>query len=108
LPLALGGFSFGGFIAAAAAQRLDEGDKPRRMVLIAPSTEKQQVPGVPAGSVVIHGDVDELVPLRATLEWARPQSLPVVVFPGVGHFFHGQLGLLRSVVVRELRGRDAV
>jgi alpha/beta superfamily hydrolase len=108
LPLALAGFSFGGFIAAAAAERLGESDKARCIVLVAPSTEKQQVPSVPADSIVIHGDADDLVPLGATLGWARPQSLPVIVFPGVGHFFHGQLGLLKSVLVRELRGRDAV
>ena len=36
--------------------------------------------------------VDDVVPLAATLAWARPQHLPVIVFPGVGHFFHGQLG----------------
>jgi hypothetical protein len=108
LPLALAGFSFGGFIATAAAERLGDADKPRRLVLVAPSTEKQQVPAAPADSVVIHGDVDELVPLAATLAWARPQSLPVIVFPGVGHFFHGQLALLKSVVVRELRGRESL
>jgi alpha/beta superfamily hydrolase len=34
------------------------------------------------------------------LDWARPQSLPVIVVPGVGHFFHGQLPLLKSLVVR--------
>ncbi|MDQ2736607.1 MAG: alpha/beta fold hydrolase [Pseudomonadota bacterium] len=108
LPLALAGFSFGGYIAAAAAARLGDGDKPRRLVLVAPSTEKQQVPAVPPDSIVIHGDIDELVPLESTLAWARPLALPVIVFPGVGHFFHGQLGLLKSVVLRELRGRDAV
>jgi hypothetical protein len=108
LPLALAGFSFGGFIVAAAAERLAEADPPRRIVLVAPSTQKQQLPAVPAGSVVIHGDADELVPLEATLGWARSQSLPVIVFPGVGHFFHGQLGLLKNVVMRELRGLDAV
>jgi alpha/beta superfamily hydrolase len=46
-----------------------------------------------------------VVPLSATLAWAKAQSLPVIVFPGVGHFFHGQLGLLKSVVVRELLPR---
>ena len=108
LPLALAGFSFGGFIAAAAHERLGEGDPPRCIVLVAPSTEKQQVPAVPADSIVIQGDADELVPLAATLAWARPQSLPVIVFPGVGHFFHGRIALLKNVVVRELRGRAAV
>ena len=42
---------------------------------------------------MIHGETDDVVPLAATLDWARPQSLPVIVFPGVGHFFHGQLAL---------------
>ena len=51
---------------------------------------------MPADTVVIHGESDDVVPLAATLDWARPQSLPVIVFPGVGHFFHGQLGLLKN------------
>jgi alpha/beta superfamily hydrolase len=43
------------------------------------------------------------VPLAATLAWARPQSLPVVVVPGGGHFFHGQLTLLKDIVLRAWR-----
>jgi alpha/beta superfamily hydrolase len=61
------------------------------------------VPAVPSDTVVIHGETDDVVPLAATLDWARPQSIPVIVFPGVGHFFHGQLGLLKSVVIRQLQ-----
>ena len=97
------GFSFGGYVAAEAASRLPDGDKPERLVLVGPSTQKQQVPPVPADTVVIHGETDDVVPLSATLDWARPQSIPVIVFPGVGHFFHGQLGLLKSVVIRQLQ-----
>jgi alpha/beta superfamily hydrolase len=102
LPLLLAGFSFGGFVAVEAAQRLHPDAKPRRLVLIGPSTEKQQVADVPADTLVIHGEVDDVVPLAATLAWARPQHLPVIVFPGVGHFFHGQLALLKKTIVREL------
>jgi len=40
-----------------------------------------------------------VVPLAATFDWARPQSLPVTVVPGGGHFFHGQLPLLKSIVL---------
>ncbi len=104
-PLLLAGFSFGGFVAAAAASTLPEAERPQRLVLVGPSTQKQQVPAVPADTLVIHGETDDVVPLAATLAWARPQALPVVVFPGVGHFFHGQLGLLKSVVLRELQPR---
>ena len=102
-PLLLAGFSFGGYVAAEAASRLPDGEKPERLVLVGPSTQKQQVPPVPADTVVIHGETDDVVPLSATLDWARPQSIPVIVFPGVGHFFHGQLGLLKSVVIRQLQ-----
>jgi len=101
-PWWLAGFSFGGYVAASAAQRLAPDARPTRLALVGPSTLKQQVPAVPAHTVVIHGEADDVVPLAATLDWARPQALPVIVFPGVGHFFHGQLALLRSVLVREL------
>jgi hypothetical protein len=108
LPFLLAGFSFGGFVAVEAAQRLHPDSKPRRLVLIGPSTEKQQVAEVPADTLVIHGEVDDVVPLAATLAWARPQHLPVIVFPGVGHFFHGQLALLKKTIVRELHDLAAV
>ena len=100
--LLLAGFSFGAFVAAAAASRLPDAERAQRLVLVGPSTQKQQIPVVPADTVVIHGEADEVVPLSSTLDWARPQSLPVIVFPGVGHFFHGQLALLKRVVVEQL------
>jgi alpha/beta superfamily hydrolase len=100
LPLALGGFSFGGFVAATAATRLPETERAERLVLVGPATSRFQVPAVPTDTVVIHGEADDVVPLSATLDWARPQVLPVIVFPGVGHFFHGQLTLLKNQVVQ--------
>ena len=103
LPLVLAGFSFGGYVAAEAARRLPEGAKAARLVLVAPSTQKEQVPPVPSDTLVIHGDADDVVPLAATLDWARPQSLPVTVVPGAGHFFHGQLTLLKDIVLRAWR-----
>lgn len=99
-PLVLGGFSFGGFVAAESAHRLAEADKPAWLVLVGPSTQKQQVPPVPEGTLVIHGEADDVVPLASTLDWARPQTLPVVVMPGAGHFFHGQLTQLKNLVTR--------
>ena len=99
-PLVLAGFSFGGFVAASAAARMAEAERPQRLVLVGPSTENFTVPAVPADTLVIHGEHDDVVPLSATLDWARPQALPVVVVPGAGHFFHGQLPLLKSLVIR--------
>ena len=96
--LALAGFSFGGYVASHAAAALH----PERLVLVGPATETFTVAPVPADTLVIHGQADDVVPLVATLDWARPQALPVVVVPGGGHFFHGQLSLLKSLVVRHL------
>jgi len=99
-PLVLGGFSFGGYVAASAATRLAPGDHPHGLVLVGPATSNFTVPHVPPETLVIHGEADEVVPLSATMDWARPQGLPVVVVPGVGHFFHGQLNVLKSLVLR--------
>jgi alpha/beta superfamily hydrolase len=102
-PLLLAGFSFGGLVAAQLAQRLGRmGRAPHRLVLVGPATGNFAVPAVSPCTVVIHGEADDVVPLQATLDWARPQALPVTVIPGVGHFFHGQLPLLKSVVMRAL------
>ncbi|WP_457422316.1 alpha/beta hydrolase [Roseateles sp. P5_E7] len=96
--LILSGFSFGGYVASQAALRTDP--PAQRLVLVGPATSRFDTAPVPADTVVIHGEVDDVVPLSAVLDWARPQSLPVTVVPGVGHFFHGQLPLLKSLVVR--------
>jgi alpha/beta superfamily hydrolase len=53
-------------------------------------------------TLVVHGETDDVVPLASVLDWARPQSLPVTVVPGVGHFFHGQLPLLKNIVLHHL------
>ena len=104
-PLVLAGFSFGGYVTSQAARRLAEAGQPAdRLVLIAPATSRFDVAPVPDDTLVIHGEADDTVPLQATLDWARPQALPVVVPPGVGHFFHGQLTLLKQIVVRAFGG----
>lgn len=96
--LVLGGFSFGGFVAASAAARLAAGDQPDRLVLVAPAVVNFPTPDVPADTLVVHGETDDVVPLQAAFDWARPQSLPVTVLPGAGHFFHGQLPVLKNIV----------
>ncbi|MFN5047692.1 alpha/beta hydrolase [Roseateles sp.] len=100
LPLALAGFSFGGYVASRANQALPEDLRPERLALVGPAASRFDMAPVPADTLVVHGEVDDVVPLSAVLDWARPQALPVTVVPGVGHFFHGQLPLLRDIVVR--------
>lgn len=104
LPIALAGFSFGGFIAASASARLPE--PPRELVLVSPAI-RFVPPPVPTHTLVVQGEADDVVTLSSVLDWARPQALPVTVVPGVGHFFHGQLSVLRDRVWRHLRGAQA-
>jgi alpha/beta superfamily hydrolase len=98
LPLSLGGFSFGGYVASQVCARLADTAPIERLVLVGPATSTFDVAKVPTDTLVIHGEADDVVPLQSTFDWARPQSLPVVVLPGVGHFFHGQLPRLRALV----------
>jgi len=97
-PLVLAGFSFGAYVASNAAQQLGAAAV-ERLVLVAPAASRFDMAAVPQGTLVIHGEADDVVPLAAVFDWARPQSLPVTVIPGAGHFFHGQLPLLKSLVV---------
>lgn len=100
LPVVLAGFSFGAFVQTLAAVAIG----PRRMVLVGPAVNRFQASRVPADTLVIHGENDDVVPLAAVLDWARPQHLPIVVVPGGEHFFHGRLNLLSDIVVRSFQG----
>ncbi|ALS60126.1 alpha/beta hydrolase [Pandoraea norimbergensis] len=99
-PLALAGFSFGTFVLSHVAKTLAEAGTPaQRLVFVGTAASNWDVALVPADTLVIHGEVDDTVPLQSVLDWARPQTLPVVVIPGGEHFFHGLLPLLKQIVV---------
>ncbi len=118
LPLILAGFSFGGYVAARAAQHIHP--QPHKLVLVAPavgrfapsaglSTDpstrlRTGMPPVAPDTLVIHGEQDEVIPLSDALDWARPQQLPVVVLPEAGHFFHGRLHQIKQIVLKEFNG----
>ncbi|HEV7930402.1 MAG TPA: alpha/beta hydrolase [Nitrosospira sp.] len=105
-PLLLAGFSFGGAVQAYAAERL----QPQIVVMVAPAVQRLNAPpiihhdvkqseGAPPRILIVHGDQDDVVPLRSVLEWAAPQELPVVVVPGAEHFFHRRLHILKYIVL---------
>jgi alpha/beta superfamily hydrolase len=106
-PLAVAGFSFGAFVASQAIEKLAATrDDIRHIVLVGTAAARFSMAPMPPGwrerTLVIHGEQDDTVPLAAVMDWARPQTLPVTVIPGGGHFFHGQLPLLKNLVVRHL------
>jgi alpha/beta superfamily hydrolase len=96
----LAGFSFGASLAAQLAAQVADKAPPQWLVLVGVGITRIMAPAVPAGTLVIHGENDDTVPLAAVLDWARPQELPVVVVPGADHFFHRKLHILRALVQR--------
>ena len=99
IPVLLAGFSFGAFVQSRVAARLaQQGVPAQRIVLVAPAVGRFQVEPVPQGTLLIHGEEDDVVPLPEVIAWARPQKLPVVVLPGTGHFFHGNLVELARII----------
>jgi alpha/beta superfamily hydrolase len=104
--LALAGFSFGAFVTTQAVARLADQRAIEQLVLVGTAASRFQVAPIPAAlherTLVVHGEADDTVPLSSVMDWARAQTLPVLVVPGGGHFFHGQLPLLKSRVMRHL------
>jgi len=105
-PIALAGFSFGAFVASQALAALATQRQIERIVLVGTAASRFAVapiaPELQPQTLIIHGEADDVVPLAAVMDWARPQSLPVTVVPAGGHFFHGQLPLLKGLVMRHL------
>ena len=106
-PLVLAGFSFGAFVACQSLQSLWPTGRIKKIMLVGTAVSHFAASPLPAQAhercLLIHGESDDTVALSAVMDWARPQSLPVMVIPGVEHFFHGQLPLLKSLVMRHLR-----
>jgi hypothetical protein len=113
-PLLLAGFSFGGAIATRASARVDFS----QLVLVAPGFRRITGHGMGAApdpadpnlgapgrhttgnTVVVHGELDDTVPLADSLAWAGAREIAVVVVPGGEHFFHRKLHVLREIVTR--------
>lgn len=117
LPLYLAGFSFGGAIAVRASGSADF----TQLVLVAPGFRRITGQGMgeapdpadpnlgepgrhtTANTLVIHGDLDETVPLSDSIAWATARDVPVAVVAGGEHFFHRKLHVLREIVARWIR-----
>ncbi len=104
LAVALAGFSFGSFVQTRVAARIAA----ERLVLVGPAVTRIGEATIAADTIVIHGEEDDVVPLAAVFAWARPRELPVIVFPGCGHFFHGRLPQLTRTIAGMWHGAASV
>ncbi len=113
-PIALAGFSFGSHVISHLISRIFTPNVSaipsnyaiEKIVFIGTASSRFAVAPLPpqlhTRSLILHGEADDTVPLADVMDWARPQLLPVTVIPAAGHFFHGQLPLLKSLVARHL------
>jgi alpha/beta superfamily hydrolase len=108
--LAIAGFSFGSFVASHALVELALTREIEKVVFVGTAAQRFTVAPIPPElhekTLVVHGEQDDTVSLASVMDWARPISLPITVVPGGGHFFHGQLPLLKSLVTRHLFSRN--
>ena len=88
----LSGFSFGSYIAANAADRVNAS----QLISIAPPVDRYSFEGftnIACPWLVVMGEEDEIVPPAAVFEWIdqHPGRCQLMRFPETGHFFHGKL-----------------
>ncbi|NRR34290.1 alpha/beta hydrolase [Oxalobacteraceae bacterium] len=101
LPVTLSGFSFGTYVQSQLGQRMAAAGTPaERLVLVGSAAGKWEMAQVPADTILIHGELDDTIPLSAVLDWARPQDIPVIVIPGADHFFHRKLQHIKRWVTQ--------
>ena len=111
--LILAGFSFGAYVQTQVAARApaELGLAAERLILVGLATgavsdaRSYSALPVPTDTIVIHGEVDDTIPLANVLDWARPQDLPVTVAPGCDHFFHRKLHIIRAIINNQWRDR---
>lgn len=102
----LGGFSFGTSVAAQVYSTLaqEQLPVPGALVLAGSAVERFRFRDVqvPADTLLLHGEDDDVVPLEEAMEFARERGLPMVVVPQAGHFFHRKLVPVKQFVLQRL------
>jgi hypothetical protein len=108
----LGGFSFGGYVAARAAEQLEvsphiwglEDFELIKLALIAPSVVNYDVSDISLPierSFEVFGDVDEVIDPASMQAFAERLAIPFTIIEGASHFFHGKLGELKETLEQQ-------
>lgn len=99
-PVCLAGFSFGAYVSLNAAVQ----QPVKLLVSIAPPVTHvgihDLIPACPW--IIVHGDLDELFPIQAVIDWVSAISPPpeLIHIAGASHFFHGKLIELRNQLTK--------
>lgn len=100
----LAGFSFGAYIAIKG-HRICEAE---RLIAVAPPAGHpyfNDLPQIACPWTLVQGETDEVVEADKVLSWGAAQVLApqLLIMPETGHFFHGQLVILKEKLVSFLR-----
>ena len=108
LPLTLLGFSFGGFVAAALAGRLEnQGQAVAQLFMLAPAVQRLTADNPPPQGVpltLIQPEVDEVIDPQAVYAWSAGlgRAHELLKVAECGHFFHGKLTELKDLLLPRL------
>lgn len=106
LSISIVGFSFGAYVFARVACALSA--RLQAVALlglpVGNVTGGRSYPAlpVPTGSLLIHGELDEMAPLASLLQWAAPEHRGISVYAGANHFFKDCLNDVAKEVVAYL------
>ena len=108
LPLTLLGFSFGGFVAAALAGRLEnQRQAVAQLFMLAPAVQRLTADNPPPQGVpltLIQPEVDEVIDPQAVYAWSADlgRAHELLKVAECGHFFHGKLTELKDLLLPRL------
>ncbi|WP_435978655.1 alpha/beta hydrolase [Psychrobacter sp. DM4] len=114
----LGGFSFGGYVTARAAEQVTtlphiwglSDFEVSNVALIAPSVEDNDASDISLPidkTFEIYGNADDVISPNVMQAFAEQQGIAVSVVDGAGHFFHGHLSELKSLLEQHSFGRSS-
>ena len=101
------GFSFGASVTSHVVAQWGSGhgadaapaNPITSAVLVGLAVDRLPPAAIDRRTRLIHGALDDVVPLASVLDFAEKYRQPVAVLPGAGHFFHGMLNELRDMVI---------
>jgi uncharacterized protein len=116
LPIVIAGFSFGSLVAANMVQILSQNNDLKlainpstpieQIILVGTAVTRWNVPPVPQTSLIVHGALDDVIPLVDVQKWASEHQLKLTVIEATGHFFHGQLNRLKNLIFEHWKRPD--
>lgn len=101
LPVILGGFSFGAYMALRVAAIDDRVQAMIGLAVPARMFEGGYLQGSHKPKLIIQGTKDELAPYALTAQWFEQVPAPksLVAVQGADHFFQGHLDEIQAIIV---------